>query len=217
MLTASVDNVFAQSPTVGGIIRREIRRDVRQDVRRDVRKIIGTNTPEIAGATVTAINGTSLTISKNGTVYTVNTDSSTKFARRYWGDTTLVEFSAGNIVNVQGTWADEAKTSINAKYIRNRSIMKKHGIFVGQVVSKNGTSFVIQSTGRGNQTVSFSSTTKFTGRLGRSMTYDQIKVGDKVEVKGIWDKSTNKIYSTTHVRDFNYPSRASTATPTTTP
>lgn len=196
---------------------RDVRKDVR-DVRKDVRQItkktvIGSKTPEITGAKITAISGSTLTVAKKDITYTVNTSSSTKFVRRYFGTGSVSELSVSNIINIRGTWGDEAKTVINATYIRDYSTTKRLGAFVGNVISKGAASFSLQTTNRETQTVEILPTTKFTGRLGAPMTYDQIKVGDKVEVRGTRDTSVKKIYGTTHVRDFNYPVKAATPSP----
>ena len=176
---------------------------------------------KIIGGEITSISGTSLNIGKDGKTYTVNTDSNTHFQRHYWGKSSLAEFSVGNKVNVQGKFTDDAKTTILARLIRNLSIMKRHGVFLGDVTVKNSNNFVIKSKERGDQTVYFTGTTKFVKRNEEVMTYADLQVGHRVRVKGLWDKSLNKITEVVQVKDFSLPpkptkvgSPTSTVTPT---
>jgi len=175
---------------------------------------------KIIGGEITAISGTTLTVSKDGKSYTVNTDSSTHFQRHFWGGSSLAEFSVGNKVNIHGKFTDDAKTTILARLIRNLSIMKRHGVFHGDVTAKNSDNFVINSKHRGDQTVYFTDTTKFVKRNEEVMTYADLQVGHRVRVKGIWDKTLNKITEVVQVKDFNLPpkpTKAGSPTNTVTP
>ncbi len=180
----------------------------------------GGNRYDIKQGNVTAINGTSLTVTlldineqPNGKTITVNTDSSTKFKRRFWGDSSISEISVGDRVNVKGTWTDSSQTTLQAKYVRDTSIMKKFGTFIGTVLTKSDTSFTFDPNHRGNQTVYFDSNTKFINRSGQTMTYSQLNVGDKVRVKGIWDKTLHKITGVTEVKDFGPAGSTATTNP----
>lgn len=185
---------------------------------------------KIIGGDITAISGTILSISKDGKIYTVNTDSNTHFQRHYWGKSSLDEFSVGNKVNVHGKFTDDAKTTILARLIRNLSIMKRHGVFLGNMTVKNNDNFVINSKQRGDQTVYFTGSTKFVKRNEQAMSYADLQLGHRVRVKGIWDKTLNQITETVQVKDFSLPPQptkagsptstvtpASTFTPTLTP
>ena len=150
--------------------RKELREEVKdkiKDLREGIKQKlegIKSQAGKIAGGEITAISGTTLTVSKDGKIYTVNTDSNTHFQRHYWGKSSLDEFSVGNKVNVRGKFTDEAKTTILARMIRNLSIMKRHGVFHGDVTAKNSDNFVIDSKQRGSQTVFFTGSTKFIKR-----------------------------------------------------
>lgn len=170
---------------------------------------------KINKGTISAINSSSLTVSKDNVNYTVNILSDTKFRRHFWGKSSLSEFSVGNIVNVWGKWTDDIKTAIDVKMIRNLSIMKRHGTFFGEVKSKGTDSFVIKSVKRGDQTVVFSSTTKFIDRKGNAISFNDIKVSDRVRIKGLWDKSLSKITDVSVIKDFSIPTKV--ITPTITP
>ena len=195
-----------------------------KDQLKDKLQNIKSQVAKLVGAEITAISGTTLTIGKDGKAYTVNTDSNTHIQRHYWGKSSLEEFSVGNKVNVHGKFTDEAKTTILAKMIRNLSIMKRHGVFHGDVTAKNSDNFVIDSKQRGSQTVYFSSSTKFEKRNEEVMTYADLQVGHKVRIKGLWDKTLNQITETVQVKDYNLPpkptksgSPTSTVIPTSVP
>lgn len=187
---------------------------IREEFKQKVESLRGQKA-KIIGGEITAISGTTLTVSKDGKTYTVNTDSNTHFQRHYWGKSSLSEFSVGNKVNVRGKFTDDAKTTILARLIRNLSIMKRHGVFHGDVTVKNSDNFVINSKNRGDQTVYFIGSTKFVKRNEEAMTYVDLQVGHRVRVKGIWDKTLNKITETEQVKDFSLPPRPTkAATPT---
>ncbi|MBI5019029.1 hypothetical protein HZB58_02040 [Candidatus Gottesmanbacteria bacterium] len=176
----------------------------------------------IAGAKVTAKTDTTLTIEKDGKTYTVNFDSKTQLRRRFWGKSTLDEFSVGNIVNVIGRWTDDTHTAINARLVRNISIQKRFGVFFGEVKSILGTGWVMstKSENRADQTVTVSSETKFENRRGETMTQAEVQVGHKVRVRGLWDRTLNTVTEVTNVKDFSLPQvpeATVTATVTVTP
>lgn len=160
---------------------------------------------KIVQGDVTAISGTTLTVSKDGKTYTVNTDSNTKYRRHFWGKSSFSETSVGDKVNVQGKFTNDEKITILARLIRNTSIQKRKGVFFGTVTSKTSTSIVIDAAARGPQTIFFDSNTKFENRREESMTSAQVNVGDKIRVKGLWDKTLSKITEVTQVKDFTQP------------
>lgn len=176
----------------------------------------------ISGAKVTAKTDTTLTIEKDGKTYTVNFDSKTQLRRRFWGKSTLDEFSVGNIVNVIGRWTDDTHTAINARLVRNISIQKRFGVFFGEVKSLLGTGWVMstKSENRADQTVTVSSETKFENRRGETITQAEVQVGHKVRVRGLWDRTLNTVTEVTNVKDFSLPQvpeATVTATVTVTP
>ena len=170
-------------------------KDKIQSIRQSVAKIIG--------GEVASRSGTTLSISKDGKTYIVNTDSNTHFQRHFWGESSLSEFSVGNKVNVHGKFIDDTKTTILAHLIRNLSIMKRQGVFMGEVTAKNSDNFVIKAKNRDNQTVYFTTSTKFVNRNGQTISYSDLKTGHQVRVGGLWDKSLNKITEVVGVKDFS--------------
>lgn len=169
--------------------------------------------------TVSAVNGTSFTLVKDGKSYTINTTATTKFRRHYWGESSLKEILVGNSVVVFGQFTDDAKTTINAKLVRNLSVVKKKGVFFGRVQSINGNTLVVKADKKGNITVKTTNQTKFIARNSSSMTVDKIKVGDSIRIRGVYDQSTNTIDEVTEIKDFTYPVKplpkvSTTITPT---
>ncbi len=160
---------------------------------------------KLINAEVTAINGTTLTVSKDGKTYTINTSNKTKFRRLFWGQSSLAEISVGNKINAWGKWTDDNKTTMDATMVRDLSIMKRFGVFFGTVKSKSDTNFVLTAVQRGDQTVFFDNNTKFVNRKQQTMGYGDMNVGDKIRVKGVWDKSNSKITEVSQIKDFSLP------------
>lgn len=192
---------YAQSPT--GTLREKVKEKV-QNVKAQLAHLVGVK--------VDSISGTTLTVSKDGKTYTINTDASTKFRRLFWGKSSLSEISVGDNLNVWGKWTDDAQTTILARMIRDTSIMKRFGVFIGTVKSKDTASFVITTVNRGDQTVSFDNNTKFVNRKGATISYNDVNVGDRVKVRGLWDKTLSKITQVTQVKDFSLPPKPTGAT-----
>lgn len=226
---------------------REAKKDVRQE-RKDLRSTLsnlGENIRErfgsgpgilrdffkrgraaIGSGVVTLKNGTTLSIQKDSTTYTVLTDGKTQFRRRFWGKSSIDEISVNDTVNVIGKWTDTTHTTIQASLVRDVSIQKRFGVFFGQVLSVNANGWVMSTIGgnRPNQTVNVSTATKFTNLVGSIILQADIAVGHRVRVKGLWDNVTNMITDVREVKDFTIhpsesegtpsPTASATATPT---
>lgn len=163
---------------------------------------------------VTAISGTTLTVTKDGVTYTVSTDSNTSFRRRFGGKSQLSEISVNDTINVLGKWQNEEKTQILATHIRDLSIQKRHATFFGTVKTKTDTSLVLTTVNRGEQTVTISTSTKLVNRKMEEITMSDIEVGHRVRVKGIWDLTNKGVSEVTQIKDFSIPTKPS---PTPTP
>lgn len=185
-------------------------------------KILKKTRMAIASGEITGIDGTTLTIKKNDASYTVLTGEfekcTTKFRRRFWGEGSLSEYSVGDKVNVYGLWQNEEKTTIEACVIRDLTIQKRFAVFVGDVVSLTSGGWVMTtlSDKRSNQTITVTSTTKFTNRKMETITQADIQVGHRVRIKGLWNRTANTVTDVTSVKDFSLPMRV-TGTPTPTP
>lgn len=177
---------------------------------RPIKTILGR--ASLVGAVVSSKTATGLTVSKDGTTYTINITSSTQLRRRFWAKATLDEIQTGDTVNVHGKWTDDTKTAINAVLIRDVSIQKRFGAFVGTITSLTTDGWVMDTINRGNENVTVVSSTKYVDRQNVVITKSALKVGDRVRVKGLWDKTNSSITEVDHVKDYSLPVRTNTAT-----
>lgn len=221
----NINPVFAENGKNKNFIKEEIK-NIRQDIKNikhdinddkknirqdqfNIKNLNKGNTANIINGQVTATNGATLTVSKDGKTYTVNTNSKTRLIRHYWGKSYLSDISVNDKINVWGTWTDDTKTAINARLIRDLSITKRFGVFIGTIITKNSDNFVISTINKGTQTVYIISSTKFVNRKEQSIAFSDLSIGDRVRVKGMWDKTTNKITEVSHVKDFSLPIKVS--------
>ncbi len=190
-------------------IRKEIKKDVKEirmglldKVKNFMKKNLRFEARVKGEITVIGSNNFSLT-GDDGT-FQINITDKTVILRKFGGKSSLSEYSVGNGVVVFGKFTDDTKLVIDAKVIRNNSIQKRFGAFFGKVTVKNTDNFVMETLERGSQTVYFGAT-KFVNRKEVSITYGDVKVGDRVRVKGVWDKTLNKINEVNQVKDFSLP------------
>lgn len=171
------------------------------------RKLLGVNPRVTIGSgTITAKDPSSLTVAgKDGRNYPVNVDANTHLRRRFWGKATFDEFQVGDVVNVIGRWTTAEKTTVQAKLIRNLSIQKHHGVFIGKISALTTTGFTMDTVHRGTQTVTIGASPKITDRQGNTIAISAIKVDHRVRVKGLWNKTSSQITEVTHVKDYSLP------------
>lgn len=162
---------------------------------------------QISGGAVSSVGTGSISVSSEGKSITVTVLGSTKLRPKFWGSVKLLDFTKGDVVNVYGKWADEEQTTINASLIRDSSIQKYNGVFVGTVGSVSADGFVLNTFNRGVQTVTVSSTTKFTDQKGESLTQADVAVGNFVRVRGMWDGKAKMIMEVTTVKDYSLPAK----------
>lgn len=225
--------VSVVTPVLAENVRAEARKAIKAEVKEDMQEKAGSrpgllrdffmkSRAAIGSGTITGKTTTSITIQKDGKSYTVNIDSKTQLRRRFWGKATLSEMQIGDTVNVIGLWTDDTHAAINARLVRDISIQKRFGAFVGVVKSllTNGWVMSTVSEKRPDQTVTVSSSTKFVNRKEETITQVDVKVGDRVRVKGLWDRTANTVTEVSHVKDFSLPVRptvTATITATVTP
>ncbi len=158
----------------------------------------------IGNATLVSKSDTTLVVTdKNGKQVTVVTDSNTKLWRRFGAKSSLDEMSAGDKLTIVGTWTDSTKTTVKASSIRDLSIQKRAGQFLGIVKSVSSDGFVVTPVKRGDQAVTVSSTTKFVNLKNQPITLADIHVGNRVRVTGMWDMVKNTLTETSLVKDFS--------------
>lgn len=130
---------------------------------------------------------------KNTQTWTVNITSATKLFRRYMGTATIDEFAVGDTIEARGTQG--TGNVLNAKVVRDHSIIIKNRDFPGRIKSINAAalSFVIPikvKAGIVDLTVTTASTTKFFNHDHETITFSDLLVGNKVKVLGVYN-STN--------------------------
>jgi hypothetical protein len=167
---------------------------------------------------ITEVGEGYLKVSSNndGKVYQVNITDKTQLRRHFWGKSTLAEFSVGDEVNVIGRYTDETKSTIEAVLIRNNSIQRRWGVFFGEVLSKTGNTVKVKTINRGELDIYIINTTRLVDRQGRVIALENIQIGHRIRVKGVWDKSLNKVIEVEEVKDFSLPQKAQVITPTAT-
>jgi hypothetical protein len=164
-------------------------------------------------AKITGKGDGSLSVEKDSVTYTILVDDKSRLRRRFFGEAKLDEMSVGNVISVFGKWTDETHKTIQAEMIRNMSIQKRFGVFVGDVTAINGNDITIATVHRDTQKATVSTTTKIVDRKEGILKITDIAVGHRIRIKGMWDKSNNTITEVTNVKDYTLPVKA-TPTPT---
>lgn len=167
----------------------------------------------IKDGTLSAKKGNILTVTKDDKTYTVTVDKKTQLRRRFWGKAALSEMQEKDTLNIIGKWTNAEKTKITARLVKDTSIQKRYGVFFGTIQSTTATGLVMETEKRGTQTVTYSSTTRFLNRKSQIIKKDQIKSGDKVRIKGLWNNQANTITEVVQVKDFSLPVIPPTLTP----
>ena len=162
--------------------------------------------------TLTAKTGDTLpstlsVVDTQGKTYSVEVTTESQLRRKFFGKASLPEFQINNILSVAGVWGNDEKTIIKAKIVQNLSIQKRFGVFIGKVTEINGSTIVIESTARGKQTITLSTSTKLVARNEKVIGASDVLVGHIIRVKGLWDRSNNTVTEVTNVKDYSLPAR----------
>lgn len=153
---------------------------------------------------ITTVGSASFSMTNEDGTFQINVTEKTNLLQKFGGKSTLGEYSVGDEVVVFGKFTDDTKTTIDAKIVKNNSIQKRFGAFFGKVLSTKSDSFTIETQERGTQTVYFG-TAKIVNRKEVVISILDVKVGDRVRVKGVWDKTLSKISEVVQVKDFSIP------------
>ncbi|VVA44435.1 conserved exported hypothetical protein [Candidatus Roizmanbacteria bacterium] len=207
-------SVLALTPnTTPGEFRKEIRKEAKEEFKNErlldkAKNFLKKNLrfeARVKGK-ITVVGADNLSISGDDGTFQVNVTDKTQLLGKFGGKTKLKlsDYLVDHEVMVIGKFTNEDKTIIEAKVIRNLSIQKRRGAFFGTVLTKGTDSFTMQTLKLGVQTVYFGNA-KFVERNETSMTYTDLKIGDRVRVKGVWDKTLNKITEVTQIKDFSIP------------
>jgi hypothetical protein len=177
----------------------------------EIKKLIGLRA-FIDKAKVTAKGTTSLTVTdKDNRSIMVNITANTKIERRFYGKSTLDEILVGHEVNISGKWTDDSHTTVDAAMIRDLSIQKRFGVFIGTVSAISGNDITLNTVNRGTQKVTISASTKITDRKGAVLLQSGILVGHRIRVKGLWDRTNNTVTDVTQLKDYNVPPKPTVA------
>lgn len=156
-------------------------------------------------ASVTSVDTDRISVEKDGITTVVLIGTDTRIVRRFFGTSTLAEIKTGHVVMVYGTWTDDTKTTIDATLIRDASIQLRYGVFVGTVTSISGTNLTFNSVNRSTQVADLSGTPVIVNRRMEKITLTDVKVGHRIRVKGMWDRSVNTITDVIQLKDYTLP------------
>jgi hypothetical protein len=143
-------------------------------------------------AILKTIDGQILTVTVKDKVYAVSVSDKTKLLRKYGAKSNLAEFKVGHKLQVYGKRT--AELTMSASLIRNSSIEKKRGTFLGVIESLDlaNQKFVLKPTNRAKVTVTVSAATKIIYK-SKTLSFADLAVGSKLAVAGVWDKSDNTV------------------------
>jgi hypothetical protein len=156
----------------------------------------------VRGAEITAISGTTIT-AKNmfgsyAMIWTVRTDTDTKFVRKHGGASVVSELSVGDFMSFSGAFDTTATTpTVNASLIKDWSIQKLDQVLTGEVKSVNtgALSFVLNTEKKGDVSVLTNTSTTFTNGTTTG-NLANVVVGVKAKVRGVWNSTTNILTAT---------------------
>ena len=175
---------------------------------------------QIKGTLVTK-NGTTLSVQKDQTTYTVITTDATQLKRKFGADSSLSEFSVNDELLIIGnkkknTDGTVSRTEIEASYIRNMSIQRRFAVFNGEVSGITDKTITLQTKGRGTQTINILEKTLIKEK-NVTILFSSLKVGDNLIIKGeLWDRVSNTVDAGTILK-LNKKSPSITPTVTSTP
>ena len=110
---------------------------------------------------------------------------------------TIEEMLVGDKVEVRGTLS--GTNTLNARVVRNNSLIIKYGDFQGTVLSVNADAktFVLRTKEKklGDVTITVTDATKYVDENGLRA-FTDLTVGDRVKVLGTYNSATKKIAAT---------------------
>lgn len=78
-------------------------------------------------------------------------------------------------------------------------------MFFGEFLSKEGNVLMIKTLNRGEIKVYVGDSTKIINRREESVSLNNIEIGHRVRVKGVWDRTLSEIRETNEIKDFSLP------------
>ncbi|MDI6778472.1 MAG: DUF5666 domain-containing protein [Patescibacteria group bacterium] len=163
---------------------------------------------QLKNALITSVDDRSNTViaAKDGTEYAIDVSNAT-IRRRYGAKCDFYELMTGDYIWVWGTMSG---TNITAGKVKDMSIQKWKGSFVGTITSidsatytdgegKSYQQFEIESRHRGDQIIRVYSTTSIKYR-GKAKTFSDLAIGQEVVAKGTWNNTHSFVYDTNWVK-----------------
>lgn len=163
-------------------------------------------------AIVTGVSGSTLTVTKNSVTYSVDATAA-RLRARFWGNLALSDVQVNDHLNIWGTWVDQAKTSIKARLIRDLSDQRRGATFLGKITQVGSNTLVLETIKRGNQTVDYVSG-PIVNRRQQTIAFSALSVGDRVRVRGLWNRTNTNILIDTsqrknsQIKDFSLPAKS---------
>ncbi len=137
----------------------------------------------------------SSTFPTKDSVVTVKIDNKARSVRRFWGKSSLDEFTAGDAIHVVGRL--NADGTISASVVQDNSIQATHAVRVGTIASLDTAAKSFTLNAAGSSTLAFivktSSATQFKIPGLTTSTFSNLNVGDKVWVRGVVNTRTKVI------------------------
>lgn len=166
----------------------------------------------LTDAVVMSVSGTTITVTKSSTTYSVD-GSAAKLRARFWGNLTLSDVQVNDHLSVWGTWADQPKTAIKARLIRDLSDQRREATFLGRISQLGSNTFILETIKRGNQTVNYVSG-PIVDRRQQTLAFSALSVGDRVRVRGLWNRTNTNILvdasqrKNSQIKDFSLPTKS---------
>lgn len=158
-------------------------------------------------ATISSIAGTTLPtaikVNKDGKTITLNITEKTVILRKFGGKSSLAELHVGDIVTARGTWEDKETAILDTRVLRDISIQKRFGTFWGKIKSISGQTFVLETSQRGEQTVTLAGSTKIVDRKEKTISFSDLKIEHRVRVTGLWDSTLKTISEVKTIKDWS--------------
>lgn len=150
----------------------------------------------VAVGTVTAVSGTTLTLTgQGGTVYTVAAVDA-----KIWKEgeaSAISSIVVGDQIIIFGSINGSAITATKILDGFGKNIADKtKGVFFGVVTAINGTNFTLQTQGKNPKTLTVNASTAVVTKNGETVTIGSLLVNDMVKVKGALDAAGTTITAT---------------------
>lgn len=221
-LFLNTPNANAKEATTPAVMQKiQIRQDIKNEIKTEVKEKINLLKKIYLEGTISSISTSSFDLKittgdLSGKTITVNLNPTAKIVRKFGGISSLAEYQINDEIQVAGKWSDDTKTSLNANLLRNKSIQKRYGTFFGTLKSLGENTFVFESVKRGDQTVTITSSTKIVNRKMQTLAFSDLKAGQRIRVKGLWNNKNNTITDVSQIKNFSLPEKI-TLTPSATP